>query len=255
MNNCLSFLRLPKSPLLIIAISTWLSGLSIAEPVAEAISAYEAGDFAKAAREFETALASGPKSAGLYFNLGQALKKQGETGPAALNLRRALMLDPRLMDARISLSDIERSKGIPLAPANWKDQFVERVPLQPLMVLGFIMFWLGAFLWLILAFRHFGNRLSLIAGLVLAVLGAGLFILTYIADPRFEWRDGAVVVAADGASLLTAPAERSPLVAKLPAASLLRVIKTSGEWAYAKANDGNSGWLPLNTITDLVQEK
>ena len=99
-------------------LSLWcgIAGILKAEPVANAISAYEAGDFAKSAREFEMALASGPKSAGLYYNLGQALKKQGETGPAALNFRRAMMLDPQIIDARISLSDIERSKGIPLIP-------------------------------------------------------------------------------------------------------------------------------------------
>ncbi len=229
-----------------------LASCALAEPVSDAISAYEAGDFTKAAREFETALASGPKSAGLYYNLGQALKKQGEAGPAALNLRRALMLDPRLVDARISLSDIERSKGIPLIPPGWKDQLIERVPLYPLLVLGFVLFWLGAFVWLFSAYRSFGNRLALLAGLLVALTGAAIFTLAYIADPRFQWRDGAVVVATDGASLLSAPAERSPLVAKLPAALPLRVKRTSGEWVYAKLDDGKSGWLPLSAITDLV---
>lgn len=227
----------------------------LAEPVADAFSAYEAGDFSKAAREFETALASGPKSAGLYFNLGQALKKGGEAGPAALNLRRALMLDPRLMDARIALSDIERSKGIPMAAAGWKEQLIERVPLYPVMFLGFVIFWIGAFLGLMVAFQRSQNRFGLLAGFVFAILGAAIFVVTYMADPRFQWRDGAVVVAADGASLLTAPAERSPLVTKLPTASLLRVVRTSGEWVYAKANDGKSGWLPRNSITDLVLQK
>jgi len=238
-------------------LSLWcgIAGILKAEPVANAISAYEAGDFAKSAREFETALASGPKSAGLYYNLGQALKKQGETGPAALNFRRALMLDPQLIDARISLSDIERSKGIPLISAGWKDQFIERVPLFPLLVFGFVLFWLGAFLWLISAYQRFGNRLALVSGLVLALVGMTIFTLAYLADPRLQWRDSAVVVAADGVSLLSAPAERSPLVAKLPAAAAVRVIRTSGEWVYAKLDDGKSGWLPLNTITDLVPEK
>jgi tetratricopeptide (TPR) repeat protein len=228
---------------------------ALAEPVADAFSAYEAGDFSKAAREFETALASGPKSAGLYFNLGQALKKGGEAGPAALNYRRALMLDPRLMDARVALSDIERSKGIPLAPASWKDQLIERVPLFPVMVVGFSVFWMGAFLGLLLAFRRPPNRFGLVAAFALVILGAAIFVSTYLADPRFQWRSGAVVVAADGVSLLSAPAERSPVVAKLPTASLLRVVSTSGEWAYAKANDGKTGWLPRNSITDLVQQK
>ena len=228
---------------------------AMAEPVADAFSSYEAGDFSKAAREFETALASGPKTAGLYFNLGQALKKGGEAGPAALNLRRALMLDPRLMDARIALSDIERSKGIPLAPAGWKDQLIERIPLWPVMVAGFVIFWIGAFLGLLVAFQRSRNRVGLLAGFALAILGAAIFVVTYLSDPRFQWRDGAVVVATDGVSLLSAPAERSPLVTKLPTASLLRVVRTSGEWVYARANDGKSGWLPMNSITDLVQEK
>ncbi len=249
----MKFFRPSSKPFLLAFVL--VATCAMAEPVSDAISAYESGDFSKAARDFETALASGPKSAGLYFNLGQALKKQGETGSAALNFRRALMLDPRLMDARISLSDIERSKGIPLLPAGWKDQLIERVPLYPLLVSGFVLFWLGAFLWLVLAFQQSRNRLGLVVGLVLALLGGAIFTLAYIADPRFQWRDGAVVVAADGVSLLSAPAERSPLVAKLPAASSLRIIRTSGEWAYAKLGDGKSGWLPQNTITELLPEK
>ncbi|MEX1118595.1 MAG: hypothetical protein WEB60_07355 [Terrimicrobiaceae bacterium] len=227
----------------------------MAEPVSEAISSYEAGDFSKAAREFETALASGSKSAGLYYNLGQSLKKQGEAGPAALNFRRALMLDPRLMDARVSLSDIERSKGISLVPASWKDQVIERVPLFPLLVVGFAVFWLGAFVWLFSAYHGPGNRAGLVTGVVLGVLGAVFFVWTYSADPRFQWRDGAVVVAADGASLLSAPSERSPLVAKLPAASAVRLIRTSGEWVYAKMADGKTGWLSLSSVAGMVPDK
>ena len=56
--------------------------------------------------------AQGP-SAGLYYSLGIAEQKDGQRAQAAVNLRRAIMLDPRMVDARMALSEIERSQGVP----------------------------------------------------------------------------------------------------------------------------------------------
>jgi len=224
-----------------------------ASPIEEGLAAYEKGDFARAARSFETALASGPKSAGLYFDLGQSLKKEGDAGAAALNFRRALMLNPRLADARMALSDTERSKGIPLAATDWRDFLAERVALFPLLVVGFGIFWLGAF-WLLAGLWLRSGPFAMISACLLAVIGAAGFSAVYLADPRFAWRSAAVVISPEGASLLSAPADRSDVLAKLPPGSTVTWKRESGDWAYCATPDGKSGWMQAARVERVLPD-
>ncbi len=224
-----------------------------ASPVDEAAASYEKGDFVRAARTFETALASGPKSAGLYFNLGQSLKKEGDAGAAVLNFRRALMLDPRLADARMALSDTERAKGIPLAATDWRDLLAERVALFPLLVVSFGIFWLGAF-WLLAGLWLRSGPFAMTAAFLLAVIGAAGFSAVYLADPRFAWRSAAVVISPEGASLLSAPADRSDVLAKLPPGSTVTWKRESGDWAYCATPDGKSGWMQAARVERVLPD-
>ncbi len=218
-----------------------------------ASSAYEAGDFAKASRDFETALVSGEKSFGLYYNLAMSQRKEGQAGNAALNLRRAILLEPRNVDARVALSDIERSKGIPMPASDWKAKFAEHLPLLPFLVCGFVLFWAGAFLGLFGAFKNRGYG-PLVSGVLLAVAGAAIFSAAYVSDPRFAWREASIVTSSEGVALLKSPAERSEAVAKLSSGSMVRIVRMNGEWAYAKLPDGKSGWLLAGGLTRLVPE-
>lgn len=222
----------------------------LAGPASEALSAFQAGDFEKAARAYETAIQSGETSPGMYYNLAVSLQRSGRAAEAALNYRRALLLDPQMVDARVALSDYERSKGIPLAAADWRDWVVEKVPLTPFLVAGFVIFWFGAFLGLFGAFHE--KRSGMVTGILLLLAGLGLFGVSYATDPRFEWRNGAVVVTAEPIPVLSAPAERSETVASLPPGSLLHLVKTNGDWAYVRLVDGKTGWLTAGSLAPLV---
>ena len=88
-----------------------------ADTIADGNAAFAKGDFPAAIRAFESALATQGPSAGLYYSLGIAEQKDGQRAQAAVNLRRAIMLDPRMADARMALSEIDRSQGVPSVPA------------------------------------------------------------------------------------------------------------------------------------------
>jgi tetratricopeptide (TPR) repeat protein len=212
--------------------------------------AYRAGEFARAAELFENELDRGPSSAGLYFNLGLALKKAGDPARASLNLRRALMLDPLLVDARIELSDLERAQGIPLSPVDWRVHFAERVPLMPVLVAGFALFWLGAFWLLLLAWAGSRRFLPAASGILTLLAGAALFLGAYSSDPRFLWRSAQVVI--EPASLLATPAERSESVVRLPVGSMVHALRSSGSWVFASLPDGTDGWVAAANLTPLV---
>ncbi len=101
-----------------------------AETIQDGNAAFAKGEFAAAIRAFESALATQGPSAGLYYSLGVAQQKDGQRAQAAVNFRRAIMLDPRMVDARMALSEIERSQGVPPARSTWRELVAERMPLE-----------------------------------------------------------------------------------------------------------------------------
>src|SRR6476661_1526717 len=72
-------------------------------PYAAAEDAYRQGDFEEAIRIYLSAIQDGEVSAGLFYNLGTNLAKNGETGAALAALLRARSLDPSDPDIRYNL--------------------------------------------------------------------------------------------------------------------------------------------------------
>ncbi len=225
---------------------------SRAETLDDGNIAFAKGDYPAAIRAFEAALKARGPDAGTYFNLAIAQQKNGEIAHAAVNLRRAIMLDSRMVDARIALSEIERSQGVPAARRNWRESVSERVPLPALQIAGCALAWLAAFLVLFFTFVKRGRFYRSVGAIGLLVIGAGLFAIGYLADPRVSDRNMAVVSASGGLTLLTAPADQSPAVLRLPNAAPLRVLGRSGDWTFCSAPDGERGWAPSKSLEAVV---
>ena len=171
---------------------------------------------------------------------------------AALSLRRALTLDPRMIDARIALSEIERSQGVPLARPSWREIVAEHAPIEILLIVGSALAWGGAFLLLFAIFAR-GRRMLAVAGAAgLLGLGAGIFLLGFLADPRISDRDVAIVRDREGVPLLSSPATQSATVTRLPAASPVRILQERGEWTYLRAPSGEKGWAPSKSLEAVV---
>ena len=223
-----------------------------AETIQDGNAAFAKGEFAAAIRAFESALATQGPSAGLYYSLGVAQQKDGQRPQAALNFRRAIMLDPRMVDARMALSEIERSQGVPPARSTWRELVAERIPLGPLMIAGSVIAWLGAFLTLFVVFVKAARLWPLIGAVGLIIAGAALFLTGYLADPRVFERNMAVVSDKGGTTLLAAPADQSATVLRLPGAAPLRVLGRSGEWTFCSAPTGEQGWAPSKSLEDVL---
>lgn len=223
-----------------------------ADALQEGNQAFAAGDFAAAARSYETALAGAAPSAGLYYNLGLAQVKDGQGAAAAVSFRRAIMLDPRMADARMALSEVERSQGVPAKKPAWTDFLAERVPLPPVIIAGNVIAWLGAFLLLFAIFKR-GSRAVPLTGAVV-LLATGLFVggAGYAADPRVAGQNTAVL--AGNASLLANPADQSAVVTRLPAGAPVKVIRRSGEWTYCETFAGEKGWTPSKSLSSVVPQ-
>lgn len=218
----------------------------------EGNAAFQKGDYPAAIRAYETAIAAHGPSAGAYYNLAIAQIKEGQRAQAAVSLHRALMLEPGMADARISLSEIERSQGVPLAKSNWLDLVAEKVPLSLVAGVGSAILWAGMFGLVFLIIRGKGNFGLLATGLVILIFGAALLGTGVLADPRLSQAQIGVIVAEKGAKLLSAPADQSPTVAALPPASSVQVIRKSGDWTYCEAATGEKGWLPSASVERVV---
>jgi tetratricopeptide (TPR) repeat protein len=223
-----------------------------ANTILEGSTAFAKGDFPAAIRAFEAALKAQGPSAQIYYNLAMAQQKEGQRASAAVSLRRAIMLDPRMLDARMALSEIERSQGVPAVAPTWREWVAERVPLHVLMVGGCTLIWLGAFLFLYYVFVRKGRLLRLSAAVGLLVIGAALFSIGYLADPRVSERHMAVVSEKDGVTLLAAPANQSATVVRLPGAAPVRILGRSGEWTFCSAPGGERGWAPSASLDGVV---
>jgi tetratricopeptide (TPR) repeat protein len=215
-------------------------------------SAFAKGDYPAAIRAFDSTLKTHGASANLYYNLATAQQKDGQRAEAAMNLRRAIMLDPRMVDARMALSEIERSQGVPSQTATWREYVAERVSLKALLITGCTLMWSGAFLLLFFVFVKRFRWLRLCAAVALVLLGVGLFAIGYLADPRVSERNMAVVTEKTGVNLLSAPADQSQSVLRLPSGAPLRILGRSGEWAFCSAPGGERGWAPSKSLEAVV---
>jgi tetratricopeptide (TPR) repeat protein len=223
-----------------------------ADTIQDGKAAFAKGDFPAAIRAFESALATQGSSPGLHYSLGVAQQKDGQRALAALNLRRAIMLDPRMVDARMALSEIERSQGVPTMSSDWRELVAERVPLKALLIAGCVLAWLGGFLLLFVVFVKGGRLLPLAGALGLIAAGTALFLAGYLADPRVSERNVAVVSAKEGVALLAAPADQSAVVLRLPGAAPLRILGRSGEWTFCSGPGGEQGWAPSKSLEAVM---
>lgn len=239
---------------LLVLVATFFLAVSavFADAVSEGVTAFDKGDFQAATRAFETAISANPPSAALYYNLGLAQRKAEQPAEAAVSFRRALMLDPGFIDARMALSDLDRSSGVTLSPANWKSSLAEKIPLAPLLYTGFVLFWIGAFTLILGVFASSARSGRTILGFGACLIGGLLFYAAFVSDPRISDRDLAVLGGSKDVTLHSIPADRSEEVAKLPSGSPVRVLSRNGEWVFCESAAGSRGWAPANTILPVL---
>src|ERR1051326_2790731 len=94
--------------------AVWLLslGTTVAGPIVDFKAAnqlYDAGKFAAAAAVYEKLE---PKTAHVYYNLGNAWFRQGKMGLAVLNYERARRLAPRDPDLLANLKCAEQRRGV-----------------------------------------------------------------------------------------------------------------------------------------------
>ena len=220
--------------------------------------AYADGRWSDAAKAWNAIVSENLESAQLYYNIGNAHYKGGETALAIVNYRRALKLDPSYSDAKFNLE---------FARASVQDK-IEEVPelfiktvfrkvcyLLPsdgwaVIFLSLLAGALAMALLFLLGSRAAGRKTGFFAGIAL-LLCAGLslgFALRQLSDYRAE--DSAVVVK-PVCSVKSSPGkEESTNLFVLHEGTEVRILDTVGQWDNIELADGRQGWL---LSTDIEQ--
>jgi tetratricopeptide (TPR) repeat protein len=219
-----------------------------ATPWEAANEAYQKGKFEEAKVDYLQLANSGRYSADLFYNLGNVWFKLGDPGRAILNYQRALLLNPRLDEAKSNLRAVLKIVGND-EQVTFRDQVGAYADYFPL--LASLTFWIAAFsifpAWLkpgrsVLFWR----RLCIVAALIFVT---SLSISLWVGP---GWKDANRALVIDSAAdLKYGPAVSARSVESLQIGEQINFISERGDWTFCRASTGNLGWI-LTRKTERV---
>lgn len=231
----------------LLAVSVSRSGEATGrdEVFASANADFGAGDFDEAATRYQSLVEQGLASPDLYYNLGTAKFRQGETGAAVLWMRRARILDPGLPEARQNLEFLRQRLGLLEFSESGIDRALRTLPAATSSWVATLAFW-GAALALAAAFsvaRLRPNRSGLVTlAILLLLLATVAWRLGVRRETRLAEENFATVISS-GASALTSPAPSAKPVIELPPGSEVRILQEDGPWRYVDIPGNLRGWI------------
>jgi tetratricopeptide (TPR) repeat protein len=213
---------------------------------------YEQGKYREAVVAYEQLLASGTRSAALWFNLGNAHFKAGHVGDAIAAYRQAERLAPRDADIRANLDFARRQvTGQTLRPS-WLQRTLTTLTTNEWTLLALIPVW--AWFALMIA-RQFKPALrpalrrwtwaSGAAGLVACAA------LAFVLSQRFNSQT--LVVNSRQTVVRAGPFEESPSAFTAADGAEFALHDAKGDWYQVSDGHKPIGWLKTNTVATVRQ--
>jgi tetratricopeptide (TPR) repeat protein len=218
---------------------------------AKANQEYAQGYFKEAVASYETLVRSGPLSANLFYDLGNAYFRTGDFGRAILNYERALGLERHHPEAAANLQ-IARDEARALEMQQSRpERYLQFASVNQYGIAAAVAFWVGAFCIVALIFaRRRSARLIALSILSFSVCALAILAI-YEIDRGSKGRTLAVVTGDDMQARL-ATADTANSVLALPPGSEINILSTRGDWIYAALPNNLRGWIPANG-TELVR--
>ena len=215
-------------------------------------TAYQQGDYAKAAEAYEKIISDGWVSGPLYFNLANSYVKAGHLGKAVLNYERAKRLIPRDPDLKANDAYAQSLLKVPISmPTNfWQMVLTSHLSFYSLDEMAIIAFVLLAFLGTIIVaslFWGWQNRgkVFLLGGVViLFVIYGGGFLL----KARMEKKQAVALVET---SARFEPRDGATTHYLLQEGGKVKILEQDREWLKIFRSDGKSGWVKASTVEKI----
>lgn len=218
------------------------------------------GNYVEAIRIYEQFIAQGINDSTVFYNLGNAYYRIGDTGRAVLNYQRAIQLSPRDDDIRANLA---------LARSQAQDPFVDTVhgPLSTfgnitgrwlnldetaLLMLG-LWFFTGLLLllWQEMTadkWRRLLRTMTVITILLVLIgsLSLGSRLFTTRAQPEG-------VIVAETISVSAEPGVEYPIGVALPGGTTVNLTEVRGDWVHMIApGNAQDGWIPFSAVETVT---
>lgn len=203
-------------------------------------SLYDAGQFAEAAAAYERIE---PKTAHVYFNLGNALFRQEKFGLAILNYERARQLAPRDPDILANLRFARNRLGIEehrsFLTAAVESRTLGEWSRYELVALWLTVLAVAGAIWLRRA-RSAMILIAVVAG-VTTVATAGVLVVRERAAPK-------AIVVNGKTEARFAPAADATVHFSLPEGAKVSVLEARGGWSFIERADRQQGWVRSEAI-------
>ena len=228
------------------------------EAMAASNALYEGGHYEQAARSYQQLVDKGYGDPVLYYNLGNAYFKDGDTGRAILNYLRAERLSPRDGDIRANL-DFARSQT-PNVPESGEAPLVRfaksllfRVTVGEVgaVALAFWLLFASCLLLTMVGPRRWlaWTKPAVVVTAVLLLLGGGsLGARLYVDSTSRE-----AVIVAEEVAVVSGPGSRYTQVSNLYAGIETGLVEKRGAWARITLPGGSlQGWVPAASVEEVA---
>src|SRR5205809_2814318 len=130
---------------------------------------YAQGHFKEAIAGYETLVRSGPLSANLFYDLGNAYFRMGDFGGAILNYERALALERHHPEATANLQIArDEARALEILPS-WPERYLQFASVNQYSIAAATAFWLAIFAVVTLIFSR-RRSVTVIAMLICCLL-------------------------------------------------------------------------------------
>ena len=211
---------------------------------------YNAKNYIKAAELYESLINKGFQNGHVYYNLGNAHIRLGNTGKAILNYLHAQKFLPRDQDLQANLKyalqdtvDLIEWKepGLLTTFLFWTDDFTLGEHIKALVAIN-LLFWFCMCVWL---YKRSGT-VDLIRKTILVILVVAL------ASTMVKWRLEAShkygVILVKTIDIKSGMDNNNVTLFQLHEGAVVSIQKEDADWFKIKLNDGKSGWAKKSAI-------
>jgi tetratricopeptide (TPR) repeat protein len=235
--------------ILSLAAILWLNTRAFGDPAGDFDAAnklYEQSKFPEAAAAYEKMIKAGSTSPAIYFNLGNARFKAGETGRAIVAYRQAERLAPRDPDVRANLQFVRSQvQGPTLTPNRW-ERWLQRLTVNEWTVLASIAVWIWLTLLTVVQFRPAWK--PALRSLVWSSAFAALALGTLLWSSASATLAGTAVVTANEAVVRNGPFDESPSAFTVHDGGELSVSDKKDGWLQVSIGERRIGWVKKEQV-------
>ncbi len=189
-------------------------------------------------------------SANLHYNLGNAYFNMGETGLAALEYERAMVLEPGHAEARTNLNYILQANGVEPRAQSTLDQLAYNLTMNTWIWLSAVCFWLLVGL-LIIPRLYGGPTLFSRIGIILS---ATILLFSLAATYDYVSKRNNGIVIHNDSPLKVAPAEGSQPLAYVQAGTDAYTDQMYQNYYYIETSQGDAGWISRENYARIWPE-